>query len=328
MLSLVLLSCTDTTEPDYLHTNNFLGTVNIDGTNLLVAGIQHQNGSGFTIEDVGERPPFFRNAVFTPDGTKLTNGYIYMDVDGSNCHFIAETDRRIRDFCIDSSSSNCYIISSLDDYPSEIIKYNYNTNSSEILIDTIDADAISISTDDKLLLVSKKYYSFYGDVIYIIDIASKTILKELSFSLKNRKIFSNDNTEIYYKDNLDESIKAINIETLEIRRVAPHGEISIYNADRTRFIYHYNSTYELLELNGDSYSYRTLSNSPDNELRMSINRAGTIAIYKTTDGVMANYIDGIGEVYLGRNLTDAAIAPEGEKYLFYLSSKSSAVIKE
>jgi len=35
-----------------------------------------------------------------------------------------------------------------------------------------------------------------------------------------------------------------------IRRVAPHGTISIYNADRARFIYHYNSTYELLELNG------------------------------------------------------------------------------
>jgi hypothetical protein len=319
LLSLVLLSCTDSTQPEYHHPEiKYLATENIDGTNLQIAGVQYYDEDGFAIEEEENPLIFFNNAVFTPDGSKLTNGDYFVNLDGSAFNSTVPENKRIGDFCFDSTGNNCFRIAHISGvYNTEIQCYNYNTNASETLIDSIKADKISISTDDNLLVVSQTTSSFSQDKVYIIDIASKTILKELNFISQSRKIFSYDNTELYYKDRLDESIKAINIETLQIRRLAPHGEISCYNENRTRFVYMYNYTCELLELDGDTYSYRTLSNASVYVSAMSINRAGTIALYKSEDGLIANYIDGQGEVLLRKNFSEAILSPSQEKYLFY-----------
>lgn len=328
LLSLILFSCSDSTGPsEYIYRDKYLGTIDIDGTNLQIAGIQSYDEEGFIIDDVDNTHPYFKDAVFSSDGTKLTNGNYYMNLDGTGYNSSVQANKRIGDFCFDSTGSNCFRIAYTSGvYNTEIQRYNYSTGSSETLIDSIKADKISISTDDNLLVVSQTTNSWDSDLVYIIDIASKTILKKLNFISQSRKIFSQDNTELYYKDKLDESIKAINIETLQIRRLAPHGEISYYNEDRTRFVFMYNYTCELLELDGNSYSYRTLSNASCSLASMSINRAGTIAIYKSRAGMMANYIDGIGEVLLGKNLSEVVISPTEEKFRFYVWSHASDIV--
>lgn len=305
LLSLIILSCGDGQVNDAYPTT-YLCTCNIDGSELEVAGLTW-------------RGSYLADAVFTGDGRKLTDGARFMNFDGTDLNAIFLTPRDIRDYCFNSTGSDYFCISyGNDGFPSGLVKYNFLEDNYESIIDTINVYDISISKDDELLAVAN------WSTVYIIDISTKTITAELDLSTHGKVVFGNDNNELYFKenDNVGSPIKSINLTSLEIKEIASRGEITRHNQARTRFVYIYNNICEMLEIDGSSYNVTSLSSPNLRTYKPSMNRQGDLVVYHSYNNLIINYLDTIGEVLLRESIWKGVISPQGDKYLFYKTTKN------
>ncbi len=272
--------------------------MNIDGTGLYYL----KNSDGY--------PLFYdENMNFTPDGHKLTNGTHIMNIDGSGLKKIVPDSLVLETYCINKNSDKMYYIGGKSG-KSFLIEKNLLTNNQNTLCDSLSSINyfhITISDNENLLAIP-----FLND-LFIYNLEENTLNKITKTFNFGEMYFINNDTELLYTYG-DNPIRAINIETGNIRSVAPRGTLTIHNQAKTRFVYNINNQCEMLDINGSNYQY-SIINSSNVYGDPSISADGFLVMYRQMDNkAVINYLNSIGEKFVSKY---GKLSPTGDKILLF-----------
>ncbi len=276
----------------------FLGIMNIDGTGLYYL----KNSDGYPLY-------YDENMNFTPDGHKLTNGTHIMNIDGSGFKKIVPDSLVLRAFCFNNNGDKMYYVCRKSGM-NYLFQANLLTNNQVTLCDTLNElsfSYVTISDDEKLLAFPK------SNNIFLFNLETNEFTKITKTFNFGEMYFINNDTELLYTYG-DNPIRAINIETGNIRSVAPRGTLTIHNQAKTRFVYNINNQCEMLDINGSNYQY-SIINSSNVYGDPSISADGFLVMYRQMDNkAVINYLNSIGEKFVSKY---GKLSPTGDKILLF-----------
>jgi len=187
---------------------------------------------------------------FSYDGTRITNGNIVMDRDGSNSVKLLPDSLLMISYCYNNNFDSMYCTVKGKRY--KLVKIDLSSFELDTLIDTLDYATVSMFHSEERLLLHNTLRS------YIYDIEENIIVKDIVLKDVGYPVISNDDNYIYYKKYSGNLIMSYNILTEEIEDKGYFGNLYSHDKNNTKFVIYAVGECRLIEIDNDDWTVSSI----------------------------------------------------------------------